>query len=189
MIFEPPLELVPLNEESLMRTPRLGLLLLACCALLLSAAVYARAATPDSQPDPKPAQRHGPAYRYPQAGWIVLHIEGEPYERGYQHGKLLSSEIAAFVRCFAALQSPKAPADGWRLTRSLVNSLFVRRYEKEYLEEMRGIADGASAGGAKYEGRPIDLVDVIALNAWAEVETLDSALDATPTGLEGSRFP
>src|SRR5207302_4838150 len=25
----------------------------------------------------------GPAYRYPAAGWIYLHIEGQPYERGY----------------------------------------------------------------------------------------------------------
>ena len=33
-------------------------------------------------PDPSSVERYGPAYRYPQAGWIVLHIEGEPYERG-----------------------------------------------------------------------------------------------------------
>src|SRR5712692_11947754 len=102
----------------------------------------------DFQPDPKSVQRHGPAYRYPQAGWIVLHIEGEPYERGYQHGRLLAPEIAAFLRCFATMQSPKAPTEGWKNTRSLVNALFVRRYEKEYLEEMRGIADGATAADA-----------------------------------------
>jgi hypothetical protein len=141
------------------------------------------------QPDPVSVQRYGPAYRYPQAGWIVLHVEGAPYERGYQHGRLLAPEIAAFVRCFAAVQSPQAPADGWKGTRSLVNALFVRRYEKEYLEEMKGIADGATAVGARFEGRPIDLVDIVALNSWPEFETLDSALGATPTGLEGLRFP
>jgi hypothetical protein len=189
MVVEPPLDHVLFNEDPSMRKPRLALLVLICCAFLLPAALQAAGPVADFQPDPKSVQRHGPAYRYPQAGWIVLHIEGEPYDRGYQHGKLLAQEIAGFVRCFAAQQSPKAPADGWRLTRSLVNSLFVRRYEKEYLEEMRGIADGATAAGAKYEGRPIDLVDVIALNSWAEIETLDSALEATPTGLEGSRFP
>ena len=63
----------------------------------------------DFRPDPKSVQRYGPAYRYPQAGWIVLHIEGEPYQRGYQHGRLLASEIAAHLRCFAAFLSPKAP--------------------------------------------------------------------------------
>ena len=118
-------------------------------------------------------QRYGPAYRYPQAGWIVLHIEGEPYERGVQHGRLLAPEIAAHVRCFAAMQSSKAPADGWKQTRTLVNALFLRRYDKEYLEEMKGIADGASAAGARFDGRPIDLVDIVALNAWPEIETLD----------------
>ena len=143
----------------------------------------------DFTPDPRSVQRYGPAYRYPQAGWIVLHIEGEPYERGVQHGRLLAEEIAAHVRCFAAVQSPKAPADGWKSTRMLVNSLFLRRYDKEYLEEMKGIADGATAAGARFHGRPLDLIDIVALNCWPEVETLDSALNATATGLEGMRFP
>jgi hypothetical protein len=143
----------------------------------------------DFRPDPRSIQRHGSAYRYPQAGWIVLHIEGEPYERGYQHGRLLAPEIAEYVRASAAIQSSRSPSDGWKATRSLVNALFVRRYDKEYLEEMRGIADGATAAGARFEHRPIDLVDIVALNCWPEIETLDSALEATPTGLEGMRFP
>ncbi len=143
----------------------------------------------DFQPDPRSVQRYGPAYRYPQAGWIVLHIEGAPYERGYQHGRLLASEIAGYLRCFAAMQSSKSPADGWKNTRLLVNALFVRRFSKEFLEEMKGIADGASAAGARFDDRPIDLVDIVGLNCWAEIETLDSALEATPTGLEGIRFP
>src|SRR5205085_3383266 len=33
-----------------------------------------------------------------------------------------------------------------------------------------------------------DLTDIVALNAWPEVDTLDSALHATPIGLEGIRF-
>jgi hypothetical protein len=144
---------------------------------------------PDFKPDPLSVQRYGPGYRYPQAGWIVLHIEGEPYERGVQHGRLLAPEIAAHVRCFAATQSPKDPAAGWKQLRTLVNSLFLRRYDKEYLEEMKGIADGAAAAGAKFDGRAIDLLDVVALNSWPEIDTLDGALDATPTGLEALKFP
>jgi hypothetical protein len=143
----------------------------------------------DFEPDPSSVRSFGSAYRYPQAGWTVLHIEGEPYPRGCQHGRLMAEEIAAHVRCFAAVQSPKAPADGWKATRTLVNSLFLRRYHKEYLEEMKGIADGASAAGARFDGRPLDLLDIVALNSWPEVETLASALTATPTGLEGIRFP
>ncbi len=52
----------------------------------------------DFRPDPLAVQRHGRGYRYPQAGWIVLHIDGEPYDRGVQHGRLLAPEIVAFVR-------------------------------------------------------------------------------------------
>jgi hypothetical protein len=152
-------------------------------------ALPARADRPDYQPDPAAVQRYGPAYRYPQAGWIVLHIEGQPYERGYQHGRLLAPEIAGYLRCFAAIQSARAPGDSWQNTRRLANALFVRRFAKEFLEEMKGIADGASAAGARFNGRPIDLVDIVALNTWPEIMTLDSALEATPTGLEGLRFP
>lgn len=141
------------------------------------------------RPDPLSVRRHGPAYRYPQAGWVVLHIEGEPYDRGYQHGRLMAAEIAAYLRCFAAIQNSKAPTEGWKTMRTLVNAVFVRRFDPEYLEEMKGIAAGASAAGAKFDGRPIDLVDVVAINCWAELETLDVALEATPNGLEGIRFP
>jgi hypothetical protein len=161
-------------------------------ALLLTLPTAVRAAAPaaaDFRPDPLSVQREGPAYRYPQAGWIVLHVEGEPYERGYQHGKLLAPEIAATVRCCATLQGPKAPAEAWKLTRTLVNALFLRRYKEEYLKEMQGIADGAAAAGARFDNRPIDLVDVAALNSWMEFGTLDGALQATATGLEGARFP
>ena len=94
------------------------LLSVSCLFLLAwtssSAACAEESARALFRPDPASVQRYGPAYRYPQAGWIVLHIEGEPYERGYQHGRLLAPEIAAHVRCFAATQSPKAPADGWQ---------------------------------------------------------------------------
>src|SRR5947209_380072 len=156
--------------------------------LAASACVHAPVAK-DYQPDPKAVERHGSGYRYPQAGWIVLHIEGKPYERGYQHGRLLAPEIAAFVHNSATVMSPEAPADGWRNARTLVNALFLRRFEKEYLEEMKGIADGAAAAGAKYDHRSIDIVDIVGLNVWPEIETLPSALEATPTGLEGIRFP
>ncbi len=144
---------------------------------------------PNFRPDLLSVQRFGPAYRYPQAGWIVLHIEGEPYERGVQHGRLLAPEIAAHVRCFAAIQSPKDPANGWKHTRTLTNALFLRRYDPEFLEEMKGIADGANAAGARFDGRPLDLLDIVVLNSWPELDTLDSALDATATGLEGRTWP
>jgi hypothetical protein len=162
------------------------LLLLVCLALVPTAA---SAAAPQHAIDPRTVQRWGPGYRYAQAGWIVVHVEGEPYARGVQHGRLLAPEIAAHLRCSACTLSPKAPLEAWKLTRNLASALFLRGYDREYLEEMKGIADGASAAGARFDGRHIDLVDIVALNGWPEIETLEHGLKAEPTGLEGLRFP
>ncbi len=37
----------------------------------------------DSWPARDAVRTFGPAYWYPAAGWIYLHIEGKPYDRGY----------------------------------------------------------------------------------------------------------
>src|SRR5262249_62256673 len=99
------------------------------------------------------------------AGRLVLPAGARPSGRGHQPGRLLAPETAAPLRCFAAVCSPKAPAEGWKLTRMLVDAVFLRRYDKEYLEEMKGIADGATAAGARFAGRPLDLVAIAPLNA------------------------
>lgn len=163
-------------------------ILLTAIALMISIPTFGSEPGPFT-PDRNSVQRYGPAYRYPQAGWIVLHIEGKPYDRGFQHGRLLAPEIAGYVKCFAEGQSSKSPGDGWRLTRTLVNAVFLRKFDPEYLEEMKGIADGAAEAGAKFDGRPIDLIDIVSVNCWAEIETLDSALEATPNALDGIKFP
>jgi len=165
--------------------------LLTACLLILGLSAPVRGTEPGAkpfEPDPATVQRSGAGYRYPQAGWIVLHIEGEPYERGYQHGRLMAPEIGRFVSALAAYRSAKAPADAWRDLRLVANALFLRKFDAEYLEEMKGIADGAAAAGASFEGRPLDLQDIVTLNADIETSFLDSALDATATGLEAKRF-
>ena len=127
-------------------------------------------------------QTFGPAYRYPAAGWIYLHIEGEPYERGYQHGHLMSREIPQYLeRCAAVLGSK----DHWDDYRTTANALFLRGFDRELLEEMRGIADGASDAGARWKDRRVDLVDIVVANTTVEMGELASAAAATPTGLEG----
>lgn len=127
----------------------------------------------------------GPGYRYPQAGWIYLHIEGKPYDRGYQHGYLMANEIARYIdRCAAELDAKSRPA-AWRNGRTAADALFLRGFDEEILEEMKGIADGAAAAGAKYDGRPVDLVDIVAANTITELGELNWAVRMTPTGLEG----
>ena len=136
----------------------------------------------DEWPVRDAVQTFGPAYRYPAAGWIYLHIEGEPYERGYQHGHLMSREIPEYLqRCANVLGSK----DHWDDYRTTANALFLRGFDRELLEEMRGIADGASDAGARWKDRRIDLLDIVVANTTVEMGELGSAAAATPTGLEG----
>ena len=127
----------------------------------------------------------GPAYRYPTGGWIYLHIEGKPYERGYQHGHLMAKEIVEYLdRCAAELDS-RGKKQSWDLARKTANALFLRGFDQEILEEMKGIADGASDAGAKWSDRRIDLIDMVVANTTVELGELAAALPVTPTGLEG----
>jgi hypothetical protein len=139
-------------------------------------------ASDDEWPVREAVQTFGPAYRYPAAGWIYLHIEGKPFERGYQHGHLMAREIPEYLERCASLLGSK---EHWDDYRKLANSLFLRGFDQELLEEMRGIADGASDAGARWQDRRIDLIDIVVANTTIEMGELGGALSTTPTGLEG----
>jgi hypothetical protein len=144
------------------------------------------ASTSDEWPAREAVKTFGPAYRYPSAGWIYLHIEGEPYERGYQHGYLMAREIPEYLdRCAA---DSGTNAAGWNSLRTQANALFLRGFDREILEEMRGIADGASDAGARWQGRRLDLIDIVVANVTVELGELRSAMTVTPTGLENLNF-
>lgn len=130
----------------------------------------------------------GPAYRYPAAGWIYLHVEGAPYERGYQHGYLMAKEIPEYLTRCAIDLAGKAEDRSWNSYRTAADALFLRGFDREILEEMRGIADRANAGGAKFLGRKLDLQDIVVANTTVELGELAAAMPMTPTGLEGLHF-
>ena len=139
----------------------------------------------DAWPAKEAVQTYGPAYRYPAVGWIYLHIEGKPYERGYQHGHLMAREIPEYIaRCAADL----GDASQWGEYRTMANALFLRGFDREILEEMRGIADGAADAGAKWQNRRVDLLDLVVANVTVEMGELRSAMTVTPTGLENFTF-
>lgn len=156
----------------------------AISSVVLLQFVAAAGAAGPVQPDPLSVRWYGAGYRYPQDGWTVLHIEGEPYDRGYQHGYLLAQEISNYIAALSEHRAAKNPAEYWELYREIVGSLYLRRFDREYLEEMKGIAEGAAAAGAKTNGRPLDLTDIAGVNLWVELATLGDALRATPTGME-----
>ena len=143
------------------------------------------ASTASEWPSRPALATYGPAYRYPTGGWIYVHIEGQPFERGYQHGRLMANEIVQYMeRCAAQIDS-KGKKDGWELARNTADALFLRGFDSEILEEMKGIAEGASDAGARWQGRRIDLIDLVVVNTTVELGQLKEALPITPNGLEG----
>ena len=160
-------------------------LLLACALVPFAAGAAAPAAAPAISAfslDPHTVQRWQAGWRHPQAGWTVVHIEGAPYERGLQHGHLLAAEIADYIRALSAFWGPNAPAVAWEKNRQLSRLLFGKSFSAEQLQEMQGIADGASAEGARIGTRRIEVLDIITLNAANELDSLDDALAVTPDG-------
>lgn len=130
----------------------------------------------------------GKGFRYDEGGWIYVHIEGEPYERGRQLGELVPQEIVRYMEKLGIQRNKADAVNGWNQVRLLTDSIFLRKYEPEYLEEMRGIADGANKGGAKFHDRELDLLDIVALNSAVDLGQLESANRVTATPLSGRIF-
>jgi len=141
--------------------------------------------TPAAWPSKVAVKSFGPAYRYPKGGWIYLHIEGKPFERGFQHGYLLAREIEGYIDRCAAQVNSKDRSQGWQQGRTVADAVFLRGFDEEILAEMKGIAEGAAAAGAKYNGRKVDIVDIVFANTITEIGLLNPAARITPTGLEG----
>jgi len=146
------------------------------------------ASAAESWPARDAVRTFGPAYRYPTAGWVYLHIEGKPYDRGYQHGYLMAKEIPEYLARCAVYLAGKVDAQTWNAYRTSADALFLRGFDREILEEMRGITDGANEGGARWFGRKLDLIDIVLANTSVEMDELASAMRMTPTGIEGTKF-
>jgi hypothetical protein len=130
----------------------------------------------------------GPAFRYTDKGWTFIHIEGEPYQRGYQYGFLLAKEISAYIEKVGTRYLPDNPRQAWNERRTLTDALFLRKYDEEYLLEMRGIADGAVKAGASFGGRGVDFLDIVTLNSVVDLGQLGDALTKTAQPLSGRSF-
>ncbi len=100
-----------------------------------------------------------------------MRLQGLPSTIGYQHGTLLSAEIADAL-AVAKLNLTHDGKRDWAFFRKAAQAVFWPRVDAEYREEMQGIAEGAAAGGAK-----LDLWDVVALNASIEFGYYTASLD------------
>jgi outer membrane protein assembly factor BamB len=114
------------------------------------------------------SEKYGKGYRYNTHGWIYLHIEGDPYERGYQHGYLLANEIVDHIQRWIHIFPQKW---SWKLQRFNAMRLFWDKYPEEYKQEIKGIADGCAARGGKIDGSPVSHKDILTLNEIYELLT------------------
>lgn len=142
----------------------------------------------DAYVPPETVHWFGKAYRFDDRGWIFVHVEGGPYERGYQYGSLMGDDIVQYMTRLAIKRDVNEPVKAWNDTRFECNALFLRGYDEEYLTEMKGMADGAAAAGAKFHDRPIDLVDIVTLNSVIDLGQLHGAINITPNALTGESF-
>jgi len=127
-------------------------------------------------------------YRYNVQGWIYLHIEGKPYDRGYQQGYLLSAEIVDMMNRWSNtiheypkfkfitgdISSPryeKVSQKWWDFCRSRITEMYWNNYPEEYQQEINGIADGVNAKGEKLFGKAITSADILTLNEMYEFMT------------------
>ena len=103
------------------------------------------------------------AYRRPEKnGWTYVHLQGTPHQIGFQNGYLLGPEIRDMLNV-VILESGHDYKKPWSFFRAAAQNMMWPHIEQEYREELRGIADGATAHGVK-----IDVWDVIGLNASTE---------------------
>jgi outer membrane protein assembly factor BamB len=129
--------------------------------------------------------RYEKGYRYNIQGWVFIHIEGEPYERGYQYGYLASAEIADMIKRwsvytvgtkFLKIFSIKTPEQGWKIYRSKAMNTFLKQIPEEYIQEMKGMVDGIRKQNGQIFGRNIEFEDIVASQFVQEINYIFSTL-------------
>jgi hypothetical protein len=103
------------------------------------------------------------AYRFERGGWVFIHLQGSPRQIGYQHGYLLAPEILDAFQA-VKLRDTHDTRHDWNFFRQAAREMLWPRIDREYQEELQGIAEGLKAKGVA-----LDIDDVVALNGFEEV--------------------
>ncbi|MGD0037819.1 MAG: C45 family peptidase [Bacteroidota bacterium] len=86
------------------------------------------------------------ANRHEKNGWIYLHIEGTPEERGFQHGYLLAKEIKEAIRELSVGWKYRSALE-WQWLVKEAGNIFTAKIDTENLAEIDGIVEGMNAAG------------------------------------------
>lgn len=103
------------------------------------------------------------ANRHEKNGWIYLHIEGSPEERGFQHGYLLSKEINESIRILSEVWKYQT-AMKWNWYVDRAHDILTPGTDPENLAEIDGIIEGMKATGVS-----TNRDEIVSLNGLAEL--------------------
>ena len=102
-------------------------------------------------------------YRSDKNGWIFLHIEGKPFERGFQRGYLTANEIEEFLRTLAITEEFETAQELVFFIKA-ASRLFKNKVPKEYVEEIRGMVAGMDRAGKR-----ISYDEVLFMNGFIDI--------------------
>ena len=136
---------------------RLFLISFILLILLISSTITAQQLSPQEE------KWISKSYRIEKNGWIFLHIEGEPFERGFQRGYLTHIEIKEFLNTLTyIIEFKSAKKLEYFIERSV--EFFKDKGSKEYNDEMKGIVSGMEKAGTK-----ISFKEILFMNGFIDI--------------------
>ena len=102
-----------------------------------------------------------------QEGWKVIHIYGNPYKRGFAHGKLLVKDLHRVCKSlpFIVKQQLEISFKEYLKVCKTIISPIVKLHYQEIYSELKGISDGANKAGCN--------ISIDYLIAWNSVLCMD----------------
>ena len=103
------------------------------------------------------------ANRHEKNGWLYLHIEGNPEERGFQYGYLLANEIKESIRVISVTWEYQT-AMKWSWLVQKAGGIFSKKVDPENLREINGMVKGMKAANISTSQD-----ELVALNGYLEL--------------------
>jgi hypothetical protein len=101
--------------------------------------------------------------RHEKTGWIYLHLEGAPRERGFQHGYLLAKEIKEALRVLSVQWQYKSAME-WSWLVGKAGEILTNKVDPENLAEIDGMVEGMKSAGVTTTRD-----ELVALNGYMEL--------------------
>ena len=103
------------------------------------------------------------AQSYEKNGWLFLHIEGAPFERGFQRGYLSANLIDEFFKTISFLEKFET-AKEISFFVDAATKLFENKVPEEYVKEMQGMV-----AGMKKAGKLITYEQMLFMNGFIDI--------------------